>query len=222
MSNEEVSNSEVDSEEVVAAAEEVVEELGDESAEAIVGEIVDEIDDGATEEDSETDSAEENVTSDETNVDVLQLQLAETMQKVQAADERALRITADLQNVRRRAEKDVQNAHKYAVDKFVQELLPVIDGLERGLDAVSEEDEALKTAREGMVLTHKLFLDALKKFNVEAIEPLGEPFDPNLHEAVSMQPNPDAEPNSVMTVFQKGYTLSGRLIRPAMVVVAKG
>ncbi|MBV1884507.1 MAG: nucleotide exchange factor GrpE [Pseudomonadales bacterium] len=171
----------------------------------------------------EGEVVEDDVSStEEVSVEVLQVKLADALSKADAAEEKALRVAADLQNARRRAEKDIENAHKFGVDKFVQELLPVIDGLERGLEAVSEEDEALKTAREGMMLTHKLLLDALKKFNVEALFPEGEPFDPNLHEAVSMQPNPDVEPNSVITVFQKGYTLSGRLIRPAMVVVAKG
>lgn len=211
MSKEETPNSVSEPEEVIESAAGGPEEMTSEGAEkdeldCVEGEVV-----------------EDDVSStEEVSVEVLQVKLADALSKADAAEEKALRVAADLQNARRRAEKDIENAHKFGVDKFVQELLPVIDGLERGLEAVSEEDEALKTAREGMMLTHKLLLDALKKFNVEALFPEGEPFDPNLHEAVSMQPNPDVEPNSVITVFQKGYTLSGRLIRPAMVVVAKG
>lgn len=205
MSNEEASTPEVDPNEVVDQAEQVnyQDQLG-----AEVGQ------DGHPEEDAPLEG--------EVSIEVLQVQLAEAREQLQISEDRTLRVTADIQNARRRAEKDVANAHKYGIEKFVRELLPVIDGLERGLEAVSEEDEALRTAREGMVLTHKIFLDALKKFGVEPVYPEGEPFDPNLHEAVSMQPNPDVEPNSVLAVFQKGYTLSGRLIRPAMVVVAKG
>ena len=210
MSKEETPNSVSEPEELIedaAGSEEIVSEgAAKDESDCIEGEVV-----------------EDDVSStEEVSVEVLQVKLADALSKADAAEEKALRVAADLQNARRRAEKDIENAHKFGVDKFVQELLPVIDGLERGLEAVSEEDEALKTAREGMMLTHKLLLDALKKFNVEALFPEGEPFDPNLHEAVSMQPNPDVEPNSVITVFQKGYTLSGRLIRPAMVVVAKG
>ncbi len=134
------------------------------------------------------------------------------------AREDVLRAQAEMQNLRRRAERDVENAHKYALDKFVGELLPVVDNLERALAADSEGSQAVL---EGIELTLKSFMDVLKRFNVEQIDPHGQPFDPGLHQAMSMVPNPDMEPNTVMEVFQKGYTLNGRLVRPAMVVVAR-
>ena len=134
------------------------------------------------------------------------------------AREDVLRAQAEMQNLRRRAERDVENAHKYALEKFVGELLPVADNLERALAVDADNGDAV---REGVALTLKSFLDVLKRFNVEQVDPGGQPFDPALHEAMSTVPNPDVEPNTVIEVFQKGYTLNGRLVRPAMVVVAK-
>lgn len=131
-----------------------------------------------------------------------------------------LRAQAEIQNIQRRAERDVSNAHKYALEKFAGSLLDVVDNLERALGAAPSEEPAVKALHEGVSLTHKLFVDTLKRFAVEAVDPVGAPFDPEQHQAVSMQPSATAEPNTVMAVFQKGYTLSGRLLRPAMVVVA--
>ena len=133
----------------------------------------------------------------------------------------ALRAQADAQNVKRRAEQDVEKARKFALERFAGELLPVVDNLERALEAASGDDEAVKPIHEGVELTLKNFLDVLGKFNVEVVDPNGEPFDPNLHQAMSMVENPDVEPNSVIAVMQKGYTLNGRLLRPAMVMVSK-
>lgn len=141
-------------------------------------------------------------------------------QQVADANDNVLRIQAEMQNMRRRAERDVENAHKFALDKFSADLLPVVDNLERALSAINAEDEGQKAIAEGIELTLKSFLDVLKRFKIEAVDPAGQPFDANLHQAVSMVPNPDMEPNTVMDVFQKGYTLNGRLIRPAMVVVS--
>lgn len=131
-----------------------------------------------------------------------------------------LRSQAEIQNIQRRAERDVTNAHKYALEKFAGSLLDVADNLERALGATSPDDPAVKALHEGVVLTHKLFVDTLRRFAVEPVDPIGAPFDPELHQAISMQPSTTAEPNTVTAVFQKGYTLSGRLLRPAMVVVA--
>lgn len=131
-----------------------------------------------------------------------------------------LRSQAEIQNIQRRAERDVSNAHKYALEKFAGSLLEVVDNLERALGAAPSEEPAVKALHEGVSLTHKLFTDTLKRFAVEAVDPIGAPFDPEQHQAVSMQPSTTAEPNTVTAVFQKGYTLSGRLLRPAMVVVA--
>ena len=144
----------------------------------------------------------------------LQQQLAESNDQV-------LRIQAEMQNMRRRAERDVENAHKFALDRFAADLLPVVDNLERALTAINSDDDGQKAVAEGIQLTLKSFVDVLVRFKVEPIDPAGQPFDANLHQAVSMVPNADVEANTVIDVFQKGYTLNGRLIRPAMVVVSR-
>jgi molecular chaperone GrpE len=151
----------------------------------------------------------------------LKARLDAAEQQVANQKEEVLRSQAEMQNVRRRAERDVENAHKFALEKFVAELLPVIDSLERGLDAVPEDDPAQQASREGLSLTLKMFLDVLQKFQVEQLDPQGESFNPELHQAMSMQENDAIEPNTVMAVLQKGFTLSGRLVRPAMVMVSK-
>ena len=143
------------------------------------------------------------------------------LEQVASAKDQVLRVQAEMQNVRRRAERDVENAHKYALDKFTADLLPVVDNLERALAAIDAEDEAQKGVFEGLELTLKSFMEVLSRHKIEAIDPAGQPFDADLHQAVSMVPNPDLEPNTVMDVFQKGYTLNGRLVRPAMVVVSQ-
>lgn len=132
-----------------------------------------------------------------------------------------LRTVAEMENVRRRAQRDVENAHKYAVEKLLSDLLPVVDSLEKAEDAAKTTDNAESMA-EGIGLSLKLFVGILEKAGVTLVDPLGEPFDPQLHEAMAMVPNPDAEPNSVMDVMQRGYTLNGRLVRAAKVVVVKG
>lgn len=134
--------------------------------------------------------------------------------------DKALRATAELDNVRKRASRDVENAHKYALERFVNELLPVIDSMELGINA-SQSAEDLESLREGMDLTLKKLFDCLEKFGVTAIDPAGEKFDPDWHEAVSMQEPEGSASGQVVTVMQKGYELNGRLVRPAMVVVAK-
>ena len=133
-----------------------------------------------------------------------------------------LRVQADMQNLRRRTEQDVEKAHKFALERFSTELLPVIDNLERARDAASDsEDPAVKAIHEGVELTLKSFSEVFRKFNIEAIDPHGEPFDPQLHQAMSAQESAEAEPDTVLHVMQKGYTLNGRVLRPAMVMVAK-
>jgi molecular chaperone GrpE len=151
--------------------------------------------------------------------------LGETVTQLQedvlAARDASLRAKADAQNVKRRAEQDVEKARKFALERFSGDLLPVIDNLERSLEAASGGDEVSKSIAVGVELTLKSLLDVMKKYNIEALDPAGEPFDPQLHQAMSMVENPDVEPNSVIAVMQKGYTLNGRLIRPAMVMVSK-
>jgi molecular chaperone GrpE len=137
-------------------------------------------------------------------------------EQLATAQDQSLRVAADLQNVRRRAEQDVEKAHKFALERFANDLLPVVDSLERGLELSSPDDEAIKAVREGMELTLKLFHDTLKRFQLDAIDPHGAPFN-----AMAMQESTSVEPNSVLKVFQKGYMLNGRLLRPAMVVVSK-
>lgn len=134
----------------------------------------------------------------------------------------ALRAEAEMQNLRRRSERDVQNAHKFGAERLIQNLLPVVDSLEKAVEAsqqaeTAEDDPQLK----GLKLCLKLFTDVLTKEGIEVVDPLGQPFDPNVHEALSMIENPDMEPNSVMAVIQKGYRLHERLVRPAMVMVSK-
>ncbi|KTD54313.1 Heat-shock protein GrpE(HSP-70 cofactor) [Legionella sainthelensi] len=142
-----------------------------------------------------------------------------TEQQAHESWEKAVRAQAELDNFRRRAEREIANAHRYGVEKLISSLLPVIDSLEQALQlAIKAEDASM---REGLELTLKLFVDALQKFEVQQIDPIGTPFDPQLHEAMSMQVAPDAEPNTVIAVFQKGYKLSDRVIRPARVVVSK-
>jgi molecular chaperone GrpE len=143
---------------------------------------------------------------------------AEELAKVK---DQLLRTVAEMENVRRRAQRDVENAHKFAVEKLLGELLPVVDSLEKAEELAKTTDNADSMA-EGISLSLKLFVSTLEKSGIALVDPLGEPFDPQLHEAMAMVPNPDAEPNSVIDVMQRGYTLNGRLVRAAKVVVVKG
>jgi molecular chaperone GrpE len=147
-------------------------------------------------------------------------QVEELQQKLNTLGEQLLREQAEMQNVRRRAQRDVESAHKFALEKFATELLSVVDNLERAIDAIDAEDDSQKAVAEGLELTLKTFIDVLAKHNVEPVDPEGQPFDADLHQAVSMVPNGEVEPNTVIDVFQKGYTLNSRLIRPAMVAVS--
>lgn len=147
-------------------------------------------------------------------------QVEELQQKLNTLGEQLLREQAEMQNIRRRAQRDIESAHKYALEKFAGELLSVVDNLERAIDAIDAEDESQKAVAEGLELTLKTFIEVLAKYKVEAVEPEGQPFDADFHQAVSTVPNAEVEPNTVINVFQKGYTLNGRLIRPAMVVVS--
>lgn len=172
----------------------------------------------ATEAAAEEAQAEnEVVKGEESEVEALRAQVKE-------AQEQMLRSQAEMQNVRRRAEIDVEKAHKFALEKFVKELLPVADSLEKAVESTEGKEndgELVASIREGVDMTLNLFMNSLGKFNVEQLNPVGEPFDPQQHEAMSMVPSPDAEPNSIVAVVQKGYLLNGRVVRPAMVVVAK-
>ncbi len=147
--------------------------------------------------------------------------LAESRSEADKYKEMALRIQADMENLRRRTRLDVENAHKYALDKFVNALIPAMDSMEMGMEAASKEEASIESIREGIDMTFKQLLDVLGEFNVERIDPKGEKFDPQLHEAMTMIPSPDHESNTVVDVIQKGYTLNERLVRPARVIVAQ-
>jgi len=147
--------------------------------------------------------------------------LANAEQKAQENWDKVLRTQADLENIKRRSEKDLQNAHKFGIEKFARELLPVADSLELGLSVETAGSPEVQKLREGMELTLKQLLSSLEKFNVVQVNPEGEKFNPEWHQAMAMQPTDEAEPNTVLKVYQKGYLLSDRLLRPAMVVVAQ-
>ena len=177
--------------------------------------------------------------SDEIQQDQQQPQEAETAAEVDPRDERIaqleaelaqsqtgvrdaqLRAQAEIENIRRRAEMDVEKAHKFALEKFANELLPVIDSLERALEVANKEDAQLAPMIEGIELTLKGLLGAVRKFGVEVVGETGVPFNPEVHQAMSMMESEEFEPNHVMLVMQRGYTLNGRLLRPAMVAVSK-
>jgi len=170
---------------------------------------------------NEAQSEKDATPAGEVTIEGLQSQVATLAAAYESAKEQSLRAQADAQNARRRAEQDIEKAHKYGLEKMVNDLLPVVDNLERALATIDTSNEAFTAIAEGIQLTHKSFIDSLARHQVQVVNPQGEPFDPNLHQAVSAVPNPDVEPNTVINVFQKGYTLHGRLVRPAMVVVAK-
>lgn len=157
-------------------------------------------------------SPEEEIAGLYAQIEALQLE-------TDAARDQMLRAAAEAQNVRRRAEADVEKAHKFALEKFARELLPVVDSLEKATEALANAEESQK---EGVEMTLQLFLAAIGKFQIKQLNPLGQTFDPQYHEAMSMVPNPSMPANAVMDVLQKGYSLNERLLRPAMVVVATG
>ena len=146
----------------------------------------------------------------------------EAAERIAQLQDQVLRAQAEMENIRRRAARDVDNAHKFALEKFTADLLPVIDSLEKAVEAgagTEAEPAASGAVIEGVELSLKLFVSTLEKVGIVQLDPLGEPFDPQHHEAMAMVPNPDAEPNSVLDVMQKGYSLNGRLVRAAKVIV---
>jgi molecular chaperone GrpE len=160
-------------------------------------------------------------TSEDSSED-LALLLEDARAKADDHWNQVMRIQAELENSRRRAQADVEKAHKYGLEKFAQELLPVKDSLELGLAAAEGSDhEVADKLREGTELTLKLLTTALEKYGVKEVNPQGQPFNPELHQAMTMQPSDEYPPNTVTAVMQKGYTLNDRLIRPAMVMVSK-
>jgi molecular chaperone GrpE len=157
----------------------------------------------------------------EPTIEELQQTLDQAEQKAQENWDKAVRAQAEMENLKRRAQKDLEDAHKFALTGFAKELLPVLDSLVLGLQAATGDSEEVKKFREGSELTIKQFESVFAKFNIEEIDPIGQPFNAQLHQAMAMQAVEGAEPNTVINVFQKGYMLNGRLLRPAMVLVAK-
>ncbi|WP_342607404.1 nucleotide exchange factor GrpE [Vibrio tritonius] len=172
---------------------------------------------------NENDDAQEGEVLDEQEAKIAQLEAAllSSEARVKEQQETVLRAKAEVENMRRRSEQEIDKARKYALNRFAEELLPVIDNLERAIQAADTENEAVKPLLEGVELTHKTFADVIGKFGLKVINPEGEAFNPELHQAMSIQESADHESNTVMFVMQKGYELNGRLIRPAMVMVSK-
>jgi molecular chaperone GrpE len=168
------------------------------------------------------DQADEAVVGEasETDAEALQALLEDARNKADSHWDQCLRLQADIDNLRKRNERDLANAHKFALEKFAVDLLPVKDSLEMGLAAAGENAD-IDRLKEGGELTLKMLASAMDKYNIEEINPLNEVFNPEYHEAMSMQERDDVAPNTVVTVVQKGYLLNERLIRPAMVIVSK-
>lgn len=148
----------------------------------------------------------------------LQRKLEEAEEKANQNWDRVLRIQAEKDNLSRRVERDIENAHKYGLEKFTMELLPIVDGLERAVSTLADEHSK---ELEGIILTLKMFSSAFGKFGIQQVDPMGQPFNPEQHQAVSTEANSDVVPNTVINVLQKGYLLNNRLVRPALVVVSK-
>lgn len=178
-----------------------------------------EVTDEVSEDSNEDESAVVEPALGHPDYKALEEQLILAEQKANENWEKSVRAVAELDNVRRRMEREVANAHKYGMEKLISALLPVVDSLEQAIQMADKE--ANSAMHEGLELTMKLFTDVLQKFNLEQIDPVGATFDPQEHEAMSMQDIPGAAPNSVVAVFQKGYKLSDRVIRPARVIVSK-
>ena len=163
---------------------------------------------------------EKDLVDDSQNED-LETQLLEAQQSTKDNWDKLLRSQAEMENLKRRTSKDLENAHKYALDGFVKALLEVNDSLSMGLKLAMDENATLENTIEGIELTNKVFMSTLEKFGVEAINPVDEKFNPELHEAVTMAPMPDKISNTVLEVIQVGFTLNGRLVRPALVIVVQ-
>ncbi|WP_275096980.1 nucleotide exchange factor GrpE [Sedimenticola hydrogenitrophicus] len=177
--------------------------------------------DQAAESGVEVESSQAQPPAESQTPEELTLLLEDARSKADEHWDQLVRTQAQMDNLRKRQERELENAHKYALERFVNELLPVRDSMEMGLAAANDENATIDHLREGTALTLKLFADVMEKFNVVRIDPEGQPFDPELHQAMGMQPRSDVPPNTVVVVVQKGYTLNGRLVRPAMVMVSQ-
>ena len=158
---------------------------------------------------------------DNSKIEDLESQLQEAQQSAKDNWDKLLRSQAEMENLKRRTTKDLENAHKFALDGFVKALLEVSDSLTMGIKSAKDEKATIETTTEGLALSMKVFKSTLEKFGVESINPVDEKFDPELHEAVTMVPMPDKKSNTVLEVIQTGFTLNGRLVRPALVIVVQ-
>lgn len=194
-SNEKKTAEELAAEEIIAQAEQQVEE--------------------------KLEAAAESISEEQQKINELELALAAAQQTVADQKDSVIRAKAEVDNVRRRSAQDVEKSRKFALEKFAGELLPIVDNLERAIESFDKEDEAQKPMLEGVELTLQSFLTTLEKFDINAVNPQDQPFNPELHQAMAMQEVEGVAPNTVIAVMQKGYELNGRLIRPAMVMVSK-
>jgi molecular chaperone GrpE len=188
------------------------------SAEQLADEIVQEAEEQVEE---QHEHAHEVISPEQERINELELALAAAQSTVADQKDSVVRAKAEVDNIRRRAAQDVEKARKFALEKFAGEMLVSVDNLERALQNIDKDDEANKAIIEGVELTLQGLISSLEKFGVKAVDPQDQPFNPELHQAMSMQEVPDVAPNTVIAVMQKGYELNGRLIRPAMVMVSK-
>ncbi|MDD1795949.1 nucleotide exchange factor GrpE [Enterovibrio sp. ZSDZ42] len=164
--------------------------------------------------DAETDAMISRITE-------LEAALEASEEKVKEQQDSVLRARADIENMRRRTEQEIDKARKFALERFANELLPVIDNMERAVEMADKQDEAIKPMLEGVELTLQTMKSSVEKFGLKELNPHGEPFNPEFHQAMSIQESAEHAPNTVMLVMQKGYELNGRVVRPAMVMVSK-
>lgn len=178
----------------------------------------------AAEEEVAIEASDEAVETDEkpATTEELQLMLEDARSKADEHWDLLLRSKAEIENLNRRHERELENAHKFALERFASDMLAVRDSMELGMEAANNEGAEVESLREGTKLTLKLLTDVMERFKIVQIDPTGEPFDPEYHQAMTTQPREDVPPNTVIAVMQKGYTLNGRLIRPAMVMVSQG
>ncbi|MGG6419488.1 nucleotide exchange factor GrpE [Vibrio cholerae] len=174
-----------------------------------------------TDADIDWNQAADEIDEKEAKIAQLEAALLVSEERLKEQQDSVLRARAEVENMRRRSEQEVDKARKFALSRFAEELLPVIDNLERAIQAADGEVEAIKPLLEGVELTHKTFVDTIAKFGLKEINPHGEAFNPEFHQAMSIQESAEHEPNTVMFVMQKGYELNGRVLRPAMVMVSK-
>tara|TARA_B110000091_G_scaffold53199_1_gene58401 strand:- start:241 stop:852 length:612 start_codon:yes stop_codon:yes gene_type:complete len=161
------------------------------------------------------------LTEDQQRIVELEAAVIAAESKVVEQKDSVMRAIADADNARKRAQGEIDKARKFALEKFAGELLPVADNLERALQVANPEDEAIKPIIDGVELTLKSFFSTIEKFGMKVIDPQGQPFNPEKHQAMSMQENAELAPNTVLAVMQKGYEINGRLLRPAMVLVTR-